>query len=86
MNLLILAFGLLLIGGGFSIVGCRKVHDRTLHETLAVLRNAHGQTASAISAFVGVLVPIVSSIASGIAILVVALMGRSAAPMSWLGW
>ena len=85
MNLLILAFGLLLIGGGFVTL-VRKVHDRTFHETLAVLRNAHGQTASAISAFVGVLVPIVSSIASGIAILVVALMGRSAAPMSWLGW
>ena len=85
MNLLFLACGLILIGGGFVAL-VRKVHDRTLHETLAVLTNAHGHTASALSAFAGVLVPILSSIASGIAILVVALMGRSAAPMSWLGW
>jgi hypothetical protein len=30
-------------------------------------------------------VPIVSAIASGIAFLVVGVMGRSASPMSWLG-
>jgi hypothetical protein len=85
MNLLILAFGLLLVVGGFVTL-VRRVHDRSIHESLAVVKFAHGDTAPAVSAFVGLLVPIVSSIASGIAFLVVALMGRSAAPMSWFGW
>lgn len=75
MNFVTLAFGLILILGGFVTL-VRKVHDRSIQETLAQLKYAHGDTASAISAFVGVLVPIVSSIASGIAFLAVAVLSR----------
>jgi hypothetical protein len=85
MNFVTLAFGILLIGTGFVTL-VRKLHDRTIHESLAQVQFAHGGTAPAVSAFVSVLVPIVSAIASGIAIVVVGVLGRSAAPMSWLGW
>ena len=84
MNFVTLAFGILLIGSGFVTL-VRKLHDRTIHESLAQVQFAHGDTAPAVSAFVSVLVPIVSAIASGIAFVVVGVLGRSAAPMSWLG-
>ena len=85
MNFVTLAFGILLIGTGFVTL-VRKLHDRTIHESLAQVQFAHGDTAPAVSSFVSVLVPIVSAIASGIAFVVVGVLGRSAAPMSWLGW
>jgi hypothetical protein len=71
MNFVVLAFGILLIGTGFvSLI--HKLHDRSMQESLLVLRNAHGDTGRAVAGFVGLLVPIVSSIASGLAILAVA--------------
>jgi len=85
MNPVTFVFGMLLAAAGFVAL-VRRVHDRSVHETLAVLRNSRGDTGPAVTAFVSLLVPIVSSIASGIAILAVSLMGRSVAPFSWLGW
>jgi hypothetical protein len=85
MNFVTLAFGILLIGTGFVTL-VRKLHDRSIQESLAQVQFAHGHTAPAISAFVSLFVPIVSAIAGGIAFLVVGVMGRAAAPMSWLGW
>ena len=75
MTFVTLAFGLILILGGFVIL-VRKVHDRSMHETFAQLTYAHGATAPALSAFVSLLVPIVSSIASGLAFLAVAVLSR----------
>jgi hypothetical protein len=75
MNFVTLAFGLILILGGFVAL-VRKVHDRSIHETVAQMKFAHGDAAAAISAFVGLLAPIVSSIAGGIAFLAVAVMAR----------
>jgi len=71
MNFVVLAFGILLIGTGIVTL-IHKLHDRSMQESLLVLRNAHGDTGRAVAGFVGVLVPIVSSIASGLAILAVA--------------
>jgi hypothetical protein len=71
MNFVFLAFGILLIGTGFVTL-IHKVHDRSMHESLALLRNAHGDTARAVGGFVSLLVPIVSSIVTGLAILGVA--------------
>jgi hypothetical protein len=85
MNFVTLAFGVLLIGTGFVTL-VRKVHDRSFHETVALLRSASGDTLSAISAFTRLLVPIVSAIASGIAFLAVGILGRSVAPLSWIRW
>lgn len=84
MNFVTLVVGLLLIGIGFVAL-VRKVHDRSLHQALAVLRDAPGDMAPAISAFVGLLVPIVSSIAGGVAFLAVGLLGHSLTALSWLG-
>ena len=75
MNFVTLAFGLILILGGFVAL-VRKVHDRSVQETLVQLKYAHGDTAAAVSAFAGVLVPIVSSIAGGLAFLAVAVLSR----------
>ena len=75
MNVVTLVFGLILILGGFVTL-VRKVHDRSIQETLAQVQFAHGDTASAVTAFAGVLVPIVSSIAGGIAFLTVAMLSR----------
>jgi len=71
MDLVVLTFGILLIGTGFVTL-IHKLHDRSMHESLAVVRNAHGDTARAVVGFVGLLVPIVSSIATGLAIVAVA--------------
>ena len=71
MELIVLTFGILLIGTGFVTL-IHKLHDRSMQESLLVLRNAHGDTARAVAGFVGLLVPIVSSIATGVAILAVA--------------
>ena len=71
MDFVVLTFGILLIGTGFVTL-IHKLHDRSMHESLAVVRNAHGDTARAIAGFVGLLVPIVSSIATGLAIVAVA--------------
>jgi len=71
MNFGIFAFGLVLILGGFVTL-VRKVHDRSVQETIAQLTYAHGDTPAAISAFAVVLAPIVSSIAGGVAFLAVA--------------
>jgi hypothetical protein len=73
MNFGILAFGLLLILGGFVTL-VRKVHDRSVQETLAQLTYARGDRPAAISAFAVVLAPIVSSIVTGVAILAVVAM------------
>ena len=75
MDLVVLTFGSLLIGTGFVTL-IHKLHDRSMHESLAVVRNAHGDTARAVAGFVGLLVPIVSSIATGLAILAVAVALR----------
>ena len=75
MNFVTLAFGILLVGTGFVTL-VRKLHDRSIHESLAQVQFAHGDTAPAISRFVSLFVPIVSAIASGIAVLVVGMMGR----------
>ena len=71
MNFVVLAFGILLIGTGFVTL-IHKLHDRSMQESLLVLRSAHGDTGRAVARLVGLLVPIVSSIASGLAILAVA--------------
>jgi hypothetical protein len=71
MNFVVLAFGILLIGTGVVTL-IHKLHDRSMQESLLVLRSAHGDTGRAVAGLVGLLVPIVSSIASGLAILAVA--------------
>ena len=75
MNILTLALGLLLTMVGFVTL-VRRVHDRTLHNAFAEVRFAH--TDGAVTSFVAMLVPIVAQIASGIAVLVVAVerLGR----------
>jgi hypothetical protein len=74
MNVVTLVFGILLVGTGFVTL-IRKLHDRSVHEALAVVRNAHGDTVQAVGSFVGMMVPIVSSIAGGIAFLAMAVLG-----------
>jgi hypothetical protein len=71
MNFVILAFGILLIGTGFVTL-VHKLHDRSMQESLLLLRTAHGDTGRAVGGFVSLLAPIVSSIATGLAILAVA--------------
>ena len=75
MSFMVLALGILLIGTGFVTL-IHKLHDRSMQESLVVLTNAHGDTGRAVAGFVGVLAPIVSSIATGLAILAVAVLFR----------
>jgi hypothetical protein len=73
MNLVTFVFGILLVGVGFVTL-IRKLHDRSVHESLAVVRNAHGETARAVASFASLMVPIVSSIAGGIAFMALAVL------------
>ena len=74
MNIVTLVFGLTLIGAGVVTL-VRRLHDRSVQETILVLKNPIGDTPSAVSAFVGLLVPIVSSIAGGLAFVAIAALG-----------
>lgn len=71
MNPVTFVVGLLLIGTGF-VVMVRRLHDRSMHEALAVLGNARGNLGRAMSGLVGLAVPIVTSISVGLALVVVA--------------
>jgi hypothetical protein len=73
MNVVTLVFGILLVGTGFVTL-IRKLHDRSVHEALAVVRNAHGDTGRAVGSFVSLMVPIVSSIAGGVAFVALAVL------------
>lgn len=75
MSFIVLAFGILLIGAGFVTL-IHKLHDRSMQESLLMLRTAHGDTGRAVAGFASVLAPIVSSIATGVAILAVAVLLR----------
>jgi hypothetical protein len=74
MNFITAALGIVLIATGFVTL-VHKLHDRSIHETLDRVKFPHGDVAAGVSAFVGLLVPIVSSIAGGIAFLLVGLLG-----------
>jgi hypothetical protein len=74
MNVLTLFFGVSLILFGF-VAMVRKVHDRSFQENAALLKYSRDK-APVISAFVALLVPIVSAISGGIAFLVLGVMGR----------
>jgi len=75
MNFVTLVLGLLLVGAGFVTL-VHKLHDRSMHESLAMLRSAHGDTARAVASFAGLLAPIVTSIAGGLAFLAIGLLTR----------
>jgi len=75
MNLVIFVFGVLLIGSGFVIL-IKRLHDRSVHETVAWLKAPGGDTARAVTAFVSLLVPIVTSIATGLAFVAAGVLGR----------
>jgi hypothetical protein len=73
VNVATLVFGILLVGTGFVTL-IHKLHDRSLHEALAVVRDAHGDTVQAVASFASMMVPIVSSIAGGIAFMALAVL------------
>jgi hypothetical protein len=75
MSFLVVAFGILFIGAGFVTL-IHKLHDRSMQESLLMLRTAHGDIGRAVAGFATVLAPIVSSIATGVAILAVAVLLR----------
>lgn len=74
MNPAMFVLGLVSIGVGFVIL-VRRLHDRSMHETVAVLRNSRHNVVPSVTAFVGILAPIVTSIALGVAFVAVAAMG-----------
>jgi hypothetical protein len=76
MNFITLTLGILLVGSGFVVL-IHKLHDRSVHDALAVVRAAHGDTVRACAALVGLMVPIVSSIAGGLALLTLAVLSQA---------
>jgi hypothetical protein len=75
MNPVTLVVGLFLIGTGFVTL-IRRLHDRSVHESVALLRHAGGDRGSAVTGLVGLLVPIVTSITAGLAFVAVGVMSR----------
>jgi hypothetical protein len=74
MNVPTLLFGVLLTLVGFVAL-VRKVHDRSFQESVALMQFGRDKS-PAISAFVALLVPIVSAISGGIAFAVLGALGR----------
>jgi hypothetical protein len=75
MNPVTLVLGLFLIGTGFVTLIWR-LHDRSVHEAVALLRHTGGNAGRGVTGFVGLLVPIVTSIAAGLAFVAVGVLGR----------
>jgi hypothetical protein len=75
MNLISLVFGIFLVATGFVVL-IHKLHDRSVHEALAAVRDAHGDLVGSCAQFVGLMVPVVSSIAGGLALLAIAILNR----------
>jgi hypothetical protein len=73
MNIISLVLGILFVGAGFVVL-IHKLHDRSVHEALALIREAHGDLVPAIGSFVGLAMPIVSPIAGGIALMALAVL------------
>jgi hypothetical protein len=76
MNLVTLVSGILLVGIGVVVL-IHKLHDRSVHDALAVVREAHGDLVRACAPLVGLMVPIVSSIAGGLALLALAVLAQT---------
>jgi hypothetical protein len=66
-------FGLVLIAAGFVTL-IRRLHDRSMQESILVLNNPIQSASSAVTAFAAVLAPIVSAFAGGIAFVAIGLM------------
>jgi hypothetical protein len=75
MTLVAFLFGILLVGAGFVRL-VWKLHDRSMHESLALLTAARGNAGQAVAALVSLIVPVVSSIAAGLAFVTVGLLSR----------
>jgi hypothetical protein len=73
VNVVTLVFGILLVGTGFVTL-IHKLHNRSFHEALAVVRDAHGDTVQAVASLASMMIPIVSSIAGGIAFMALAVL------------
>jgi uncharacterized membrane protein YhaH (DUF805 family) len=75
MNPVTFVLGFLMILSGFVILA-RRLHDRSMHESIAWLKAPGGNTGGAVSAFVGLVVPILASITAGIAVVAVGVFVR----------
>jgi hypothetical protein len=76
MNLVTLILGVLFVGTGFVVL-IHKLHDRSVQEALAIVRHARGDTARAIASFASLTLPIVSTIAGGLALLALAVLSHA---------
>ena len=76
MSFITLVLGILLVGTGFVVL-IRKLHDRSVHEALAVVRDAHGDLVGSCAQFVALMVPVISSIASGLALVALAVLTQA---------
>jgi hypothetical protein len=76
MDLAIVVLGTLLVGAGFVAL-VHRLHDRSFHDAVAVVREAHGDAARAIGGLATLIAPIVSSIAGGIALLALAVLSQA---------
>jgi len=74
MNPVMFVLGVLSIGVGFVTL-VRRLHDRSMHESLAVLRNSGRNVSPSATAFVGLLAPIVTSIVVGVVFVRIAAIG-----------
>jgi hypothetical protein len=75
MSPVTLVFGFLLILSGFVVLA-RRLHDRSMHESIAWLKAPGGNTGRAVSAFAGLLAPILAAITAGIAFVAVGVLVR----------
>ncbi|HET9359781.1 MAG TPA: hypothetical protein VFO58_08525 [Vicinamibacterales bacterium] len=67
--------GFLMILSGFVILA-RRLHDRSMHESIAWLKAPGGNTGGAVSTFVGLVVPILASITAGTGVVAVGVLVR----------
>ena len=74
MNPVMFVLGVLSIGVGF-VAFVRLLHDRSMHESLAVVRNSGRNVGPSVTAFVGLLAPIVTSIVVGVVFVRIAAIG-----------
>ena len=74
MSLVILVLGILFVGTGFVVL-IHRLHERSVQDAWAVIREAHGDTVHTVASFGRLTLPIVSPIAGGIVLMAVAVLG-----------
>jgi len=84
MNPVTFVLGVVMTGAAF-VMFIRRLHDRSMHDAVAIMRATKRDRGQAVVGFASLLAPAVSALAVGLAFVAIGVAGRAPA-LSWFGW